>query len=160
MTVTIAFYESWCHGYVQFNGARVADSVTSVGGERGQCWSWASSACVLSDLGRRLRLVRCWNRSSLARGLARSSLTWASRDGQVPTCWRVQRCSLRCHGVIGPAGAGGGALWGQLFQRIGLASACGRARARPGELYKNPARCGGQGNEEKWENGSESESGG
>ena len=40
--------------------------VTSVSGERGRCWSRASSACVLSNFGRRLRLVWCWNHSSSA----------------------------------------------------------------------------------------------
>ena len=133
---------------VVWGTACVAYWMTSVGGERGQCWSWASSACVLSDFGRRLRLVRCWNRSNSARGLALSGLTWASHDGQDWTCWRMQRCSLWRHDVIGPAGAGGGALSGQLFQCVGLASASSHAWARPGERYKNPARCSSRRGEE------------
>jgi len=35
-------------------GACIACLVISVGGVCGQCWSWASSACVPIDLGRRL----------------------------------------------------------------------------------------------------------
>jgi len=37
------------------------------------------------------------------------------------------------------------------YQRVGLASASGRARARPGELYKYPARCGGRKRERRGE---------
>jgi len=46
-----------CHGRVQTcgpMGACIACSVISVGGVCGRCWSWASSACVPIDLGRRL----------------------------------------------------------------------------------------------------------
>jgi len=35
-------------------GEGIAYLVTSVGGVCGQCWSSASSVCVLIDLGRRL----------------------------------------------------------------------------------------------------------
>ena len=46
-----------CHGRVQTcrpMGACIACLVISVGGVCGRCWSWASSACVPIDLGRRL----------------------------------------------------------------------------------------------------------
>jgi len=39
-------------------GACIACLVISVGGVCGRCWSWASSACVLVGLGRRLV---CWS---------------------------------------------------------------------------------------------------
>jgi len=57
-------YDTVMDTYVVWGAARVAYLMTSVFGERGQCWSRASSACVLSDLGRRLRLVRCWNNNN------------------------------------------------------------------------------------------------
>jgi len=60
-------------------------------------------------------------------------------------------CRGVVYDVIGPAGAGGGALSGQLFQCVGLASASSHAWARPGERYKKNPRVAAVGEEKRIE---------